>query len=145
MPSLPRPQCNQYGCKAPTIKGSVFCVDHSPNKTLTNDRVLFNKPYKTRAWEVIRTKQLTIQPLCQCCLLNGRITSADHVDHLFAWNQLSPSAFKLNIFQSLCAAHHSLKTSLEQKGTFRHYSNNGIKDYLLSDYYHVINAGINSD
>lgn len=143
MPSLPRPQCNQYGCKAPTIKGSVYCVDHSPIKTLTNDRVAFNKPYKTRAWEVIRIKQLTTQPLCQCCLLNGRINSASHVDHLFAWNQLSESAFKFNIFQSLCINCHGIKSGLEKRGIYRHYTPNGERDYSITDYSAVM-AKINT-
>lgn len=143
MPSIPRPQCNQYGCKAPTIKGSVYCTEHAPNQELTKDRVAFNKPYKTRAWEVIRTKQLTAQPLCQCCLLSGRITSANHVDHLFAWSQLDPSAFRINAFQSLCINCHAIKSALEKRGIFRHYTPSGERDYSITDYQSVINRVIN--
>ena len=145
MAFIPRPQCSQYHCKQPAQAGSSLCEQHAPLKAIKETRRVSNAEYKKAAWLKIRMAQLSKEPLCAACMHEGKVAAAEHVDHLFAWNQLSPSAFKLNIFQSLCAAHHSLKTSLEQKGTFRHYSNNGIKDYLLSDYYHVINAGINSD
>lgn len=145
MPSLPRPHCSQYHCHQPTLAGSSLCEQHAPPKATTDQRRASNAEYKKAAWQKIRAAQLSKEPLCAACMHEGKVAAAEHVDHLFAWHQLNPSAFKLNIFQSLCAAHHSLKTSLEQKGTFRHYSINTITDYSLSDYQRVINAFINSD
>lgn len=145
MPSLPKTQCSQYHCKQPAQAGSSLCEQHAPLKAIKEQRRLSNAEYKKAAWLSIRAAQLSKEPLCAACMHEGRVAAAEHVDHLFAWNQLTPSAFRLNIFQSLCAAHHSLKTSLEQKGTFRHYSINSITDYSLSDYQRVINAFIKSD
>jgi 5-methylcytosine-specific restriction endonuclease McrA len=116
-------------------------VEHSPPKTTTQDRHRFNSHYKTAAWQTQRAIQLSKQPLCQACLLNNHITQANHIDHLFAWSALGEYAFKLNIFQSLCESHHSIKTGLESKGIYRHYTVNGEKDYSLSDYHSVITSG----
>lgn len=140
MPSTPPSQCIKYHCKEPSIKGSAFCVKHSPPKTTTQDRHRFNSHYKTAAWLNQRALQLSKQPLCEACLLNNQITQAEHIDHLFAWSALGEYAFKLNIFQSLCESHHSIKTGLESKGIFRHYTVNGEKDYSISDYQSVINS-----
>lgn len=144
MASIPRPQCSEYHCKQPAQAGSSLCGQHAPPKATKEQRRLSNAEYKKAAWLSIRAAQLSKEPLCAACMHEGRVAAAEHVDHLFAWNKLSPSAFKLNIFQSLCAAHHSLKTSLEQKGTFRHYSINTITDYSLSDYKRVINLYIHN-
>lgn len=141
MPKTPPSQCNKYQCKQPSIKGSAFCVEHSPPKTTTKDRQAFNAHYKTAAWQIQRAIQLSKQPLCQACLLNNHINEAKHIDHLFKWSALGEYAFKINIFQSLCESHHSFKTGLESKGIFRHYTVNGEKDYSLSDYHSVITSG----
>jgi 5-methylcytosine-specific restriction endonuclease McrA len=140
MPTSPPTQCSRYHCKAPSIKGSAFCLEHSPPKTITKDRQRFNAHYKTAAWQTQRNIQLSKQPLCQACLLNNQITQAEHIDHLFAWSAIGEYAFKLNIFQSLCESHHSFKTSLELKGIYRHYTAHNEIDYSLSDYHSVINS-----
>lgn len=140
MPSTPPTQCSHYHCKSPCTKGSAFCLEHSPPKTTTKDRHSFNAHYKTAAWAKQRAIQLSKQPLCQACLLNNQITQAEHIDHLFKWSALGEYAFKANIFQSLCHSHHSIKSNLELKGIFRHYTINGEKDYSLSDYHSVINS-----
>ena len=140
MPSTPPSQCSMYRCKEPSTRGSAFCVEHSTPKTTTQDRQSFNAHYKTAAWAKQRAIQLSIQPLCQACLLNNQITQAEHIDHLFKWSALGEYAFKYNIFQSLCESHHSFKSSLELKGIFRHYTVNKEIDYSLSDYHAVINS-----
>ena len=139
MAFIPRPQCSQYHCHQPAQAGSSLCEQHAPLKTTKEQRRLSNAEYKKAAWISIRAAQLSKEPLCAACMHEGRVNAAEHVDHLFAWNQINAAAFKLNIFQSLCHTHHSIKTSLEQKGTFRHYSIDAITDYSLSDYQWVIN------
>ena len=139
MPSLPKNQCSQYHCHQPARAGSSLCEQHAPQAAIKEQRRLSNAEYKKAAWLSIRAAQLSKEPLCAACMHEGRVAAAEHVDHVFAWNHINPSAFKLNIFQSLCAAHHSLKTSLEQKGKYRHYSINGVIDYSLTDYQRVIN------
>lgn len=78
--------------------------------------------------------QLSRQPICQACKLEGIITPAKAVDHVFPWRQIGDQAFWQNIWQSLCVEHHSHKTSLEQQGIFRHYREGGAKDYDRAAY-----------
>lgn len=133
MPSIPKTQCAEYHCKAPSIKGSVFCVDHAPTVATSDERKTFSAHYKTKAWLSIRNRQLSIQPLCQACLLDKQIISANHVDHLFPWSVVGEHAFRRNLFQSLCETHHGVKSGLEKKGIFRHYVE-PMKDYTVNDY-----------
>jgi len=135
MPTFPPPQCCEYGCKAPSVKGSRFCIEHAPAqaKPISRKREQ-NSEYKTAAWATIRMSQLTRAPLCACCSLDGRLTAADVVDHVFAWKSIGPHAFRANRFQSLCAPCHTRKTNLETKGVYRHYMGDTFTDYTLSDY-----------
>lgn len=101
--------------------------------------------YQSAFWRQKRQTQLSIQPLCQACLSEGRIGSAIHVDHVFAWKAIGKQAFTNNLFQSLCPEHHSHKTALEQQGIYRHYSDS-IKDYRVDDYAYILgSAQINLD
>jgi 5-methylcytosine-specific restriction protein A len=133
MPSIPKTQCAEYQCKAESIKGSIYCVDHAPTLKTSEDRKAFSAHYKTSAWQSIRNRQLSTQPLCQACLIDKQITSANHVDHVFPWSAIGEQAFKRNIFQSLCETHHGVKSGLEKKGVYRHYLE-AVKDYTKQDY-----------
>lgn len=133
MPSIPSSQCDEYQCKAPSVKGSRYCEAHTPSKAPTVDRQAFNSKYKTAAWEAIRARQLSTNPLCAACLIEGRITQADHVDHVFPWAAIGPHAFTRNLFQSLDAECHGIKSGLEKRGVFRHYTDR-THDYTLEDY-----------
>ena len=58
---------------------------------------------------------------------------ANEVDHVFPWSKLGTQAFDYNVFQSLCKDCHSVKTGLEQRGIYRHYTDIQT-DYLLADW-----------
>jgi 5-methylcytosine-specific restriction protein A len=133
MPSIPLDQCATYQCKAPSIRGSVFCIDHAPIKQVSKTREAFNAPYKTAAWAAIRARQLSTSPLCAACLIDGRITQANHVDHVFPWAAIGPHAFTRNLWQSLCPECHGVKSGLEKRGVFRHYTDKA-HDYTAQDY-----------
>ena len=133
MPSIPLDQCAHYQCKAPSIRGSVYCIDHAPAQKTSIERKAFNAPYKSKAWENIRARQLSTSPLCAACLIDGRITQANHVDHVFAWAAIGPHAFTRNLFQSLCPECHGVKSGLEKRGVFRHYTDKA-HDYTAQDY-----------
>jgi len=101
---------------------------------VTQDRREFNRKYSDSAWDSIRTRQLSTQPLCQSCLVDSRVTQANHVDHVFPWRQLGNYAFRQNVFQSLCAECHGIKTGMERKGVFLHYLKGEVKEYCIHDY-----------
>lgn len=133
MPSIPSSQCDEYQCKAPSVKGSRYCLTHTPSKAPTIERQAFNAKYKTAAWEAIRARQLSAAPLCAACLIEGRVTAANHVDHVFPWAAIGPHAFTRNLFQSLCPECHGVKSGLEKRGVFRHYTDKA-HDLALGDY-----------
>lgn len=137
MPTLPTyTKCNQLGCKNEKAAIGGYCLLHG-GKTYDSAKRESDSVYRTKYWRSTRRHQLSIQPLCQSCLLMNRVASASHVDHLFAWRHLNESAFKLNVLQSLCNNCHSHKTALEQQGIYRHYANS-IIDYELLDYGRVM-------
>lgn len=133
MPFTPLDQCAHYQCKASSIRGSVYCKDHAPAQKTSIERKAFNAPYKSKAWESIRARQLSANPLCAACLIDGRITQANHVDHVFPWAAIGPHAFSRNLFQSLCPECHGTKSGLEKRGVFRHYTDKP-RDYTAQDY-----------
>ena len=133
MPSIPSSQCAHYQCKAPSVKGSVYCIEHAPTKQASKTRQAFNSPYKTAAWAAIRARQLSTSPLCAACLIDGRITAASHVDHVFPWAVIGDHAFTRNLWQSLCPECHGVKSGLEKRGVFRHYTDKA-HDYTAHDY-----------
>jgi 5-methylcytosine-specific restriction endonuclease McrA len=133
MPSIPIPQCDHYQCKAPSVKGSRYCLTHTPSKAPTIDRQAFNAPYKSAAWQSIRARQLSAFPLCAACLVDKRITAASHVDHVFPWQAIGAHAFTRNLWQSLCPECHGIKSGLEKRGVFRHYTDKA-NDYAVGDY-----------
>lgn len=133
MPSSPAPQCDEYQCKAPSVKGSRYCLTHTPSKAPTVERQAFNTQYKSAVWQSIRARQLSSEPLCAACKIERRITAASHVDHVFPWAAIGPQAFTRNLFQSLCPECHGVKSGLEKRGVFRHYTDKA-HDLTLGDY-----------
>jgi 5-methylcytosine-specific restriction endonuclease McrA len=71
--------------------------------------------------------------LCAACLIDGRITAASHVDHVFPWAVIGDHAFTRNLWQSLCPECHGVKSGLEKRGVFRHYADKA-HDYGVQDY-----------
>jgi len=139
MPSLPTyTKCSQLGCKNSRSKLNTFCMDHGgKNYTVGDERTAFKSMYQSSLWKQIRQTQLSKQPLCQACLLSGRVSQANHVDHLFAWASIGKAAFSHNVWQSLCMECHSVKTGLEKQGIYRHYVE-PLKDYTINDYQYVV-------
>lgn len=145
MPTIPTyTKCNQLGCKNERSKLNGFCMEHGGKdvKTVevTDERKQYNSIYQTPFWRSTRSRQLSIQPLCQACLSYGIVTPAAHVDHVFPWTRYGKQAFYANVFQSLCHSCHTVKTSLEQKGIFRHYGGSKPSDYGEQDYLRLTTA-----
>lgn len=141
MPTVPKQiKCEALQCKAARVDGSSYCLAHGGKPKVKLNRLESNRPYKHTSWESIRSRQLSIDPLCQCCKLDNRVTLADHVDHVFAWRHIGNHAFINNLFQSLCAPCHSLKSASERKGQYLHFAHDGVKTYTLADYPQVIRS-----
>ena len=132
MPYLPTSKtCSELNCKNNRSKLNSFCTKHGGLNFTVNK---LNSEYHTRAWKSIRQRQLSIQPLCQACLLDNKVETAQHIDHVFPWKQIGPHAFLHNIYQSLCLEHHSHKTQLEQQGKYIHYTKEKALELTQADY-----------
>jgi 5-methylcytosine-specific restriction protein A len=132
MPIAPlNTKCRELGCHSLKTGRSTFCSQHGGGMTEKGKEN--NKLYNTAYWKKQRISQLSKKPLCAACLLDGKVVQAEHIDHVFPHRQ-DMSKFRLNLFQSLCASHHTLKTQDENKGIYLHYTDTGIKTYTDADY-----------
>ena len=129
-------KCSELGCNEPRSRMNTYCTKHGGRDNLRTRET--DSIYQTAAWQSIRNRQLSIQPLCQACLSRGHIESAIHVDHVFPWRHIGSHAFTRNLFQSLCKPDHSHKTALERQGKFTHYMVDGERIYAASDYNYVM-------
>ena len=135
MPYTPyNTKCAMLGCKNPKSKLNSYCMEHGGREYSNNQ----DGAYDSKLWKTTRKRQLSLQPLCQACLCQGIITAAQHVDHVFPWRQIGEHAFTRNIFQSLCHNCHSQKSGLEKQGIYRHYAQEGVKDYSRHDYAYML-------
>ena len=139
MPTVPKSiKCNHLGCKGNRSKLNSYCIEHGGINTTTS-QAKYEKmaEYQSSYWRSLRKIQLSRNPLCQSCLIHGRVTQAKHIDHVFPWSLIGSHAFKRNLFQSLCPECHSHKTGLEYKGIIEFYSDVVVR-YSLSDYERVV-------
>lgn len=132
MPTVPQSnKCRELGCKNEKTWRSTFCDEHGGGQTEKGKKN--NELYSTAFWKKQRQIQLSKHPLCACCLLQGKVVAAEHIDHVFPHRQ-DNLKFKNNIFQSLCAPCHTNKTLEENMGVYLHYTGNGIIKYTDADY-----------
>ncbi len=136
MPTAPlNDKCRELGCQNPKTARSTFCAEHGGGMTEKGKQN--SRLYNKTAWSQIRSRELSKQPLCAACLLEGKVSVAEHVDHVFP-HRREESKFHRNLFQSLCASHHTLKTQQESKGIYLHYTASGIVEYTGDDYWRVM-------
>lgn len=62
--------------------------------------------YRTSRWQRIRTQQLGVEPLCQRCKREGRITAATVCHHMDKASKENPETFFAGPYMSLCAPCH---------------------------------------
>lgn len=81
-------------------------------KLFNNESRFYNK----RKWrDDVAPQQLRREPLCRICSLAGKYTPATEVDHVIPMREGGAPFDMLNL-QSVCGAHHSMKTRAEQLG-----------------------------
>lgn len=84
----PLKRCNKVGCKTLISYAESYCDKHKNDTAKRYDkmryktRVDYMKFYNTKDWKQARLQQLTRQPLCEMCLLNGITTQATVVHHI---------------------------------------------------------------
>ena len=72
-------------------------------------------PYNTAAWQRLRKAKLSVQPMCEVCLLRGRSVLAEAVDHIKAIKSGGDPFPALDGLMSLCTSCHSTKTNRQDR------------------------------
>jgi 5-methylcytosine-specific restriction protein A len=125
MPSRPKRPCSVPGCS--NLTQGRYCEQHRHKEQ--QDRAERNRYYdkhirdqKTREfyhskeWQRVRQAALIRDNyLCQKCLKEKRITSAEVVDHIIPVKVEWSLRLSLNNLQSLCNACHNRKTAEDMK------------------------------
>ena len=74
-------------------------------------------PYTTRRWQRLRREKLRVNPFCELCLKQGRLTVAVVVDHVVAIKAGGEVYPALDGLMSCCTPCHNRKTRVvEQLG-----------------------------
>lgn len=132
LPTAPlNKECRELGCHSPKTNRSTFCVKHGGG--ITEKGKANSKLYGQAYWRKQREAQLSKDPLCAACLLDGKVVQAEHIDHVFPHRQ-DATRFRLNHFQSLCQYHHVIKTQFEGRGVYIWYAKHGAVSYTEGDY-----------
>jgi hypothetical protein len=77
----------------------------------------YRKLYKTAAWQKLRAHKLTLDPLCERCLLSEVVTEAAVVHHREGGHKGDEAKFfDLEGLESLCKPHHDSDGRLEDIG-----------------------------
>lgn len=132
MPTVPdNTKCNFLGCRAARVFGTNSCELHGAKRS---DKYTHNaKLYNSTVWKRIKASAQSQHPICQSCILQGRVAQTETIDHVFPHRQ-DERRFVVNLYQGLCIPCHTQKTKLENRGIYRHYTTEGVKDYVETDY-----------
>lgn len=121
-------------CCASLLESISSAPDHRPerifnvlliNATITNSlvqSVIFMGRampglYSTKGWRVLRSRQLSLEPLCRLCRQAGRTVPARVVDHVEPHRGDRAKFFDASNLQSLCkTCHDSIKQRAEKSG-----------------------------
>ena len=76
----------------------------------------YNHLYKTAAWSRLRDYQLSMQPLCEFCLITEDITAAEVADHKKAHKGNLELFHDPSNLQSLCKHHHDSAKQMIDRG-----------------------------
>ncbi|HPF54679.1 MAG TPA: HNH endonuclease [Clostridia bacterium] len=114
MPQKPKTPCRYPGCSA--LCEEAYCdkhrqqVNHEYN-TQQRDKAA-SSFYASARWRSLRKQKLALNPMCEECARQNRLTPATMVDHIIPIKQ-GGQALDMENLQSLCWSCHSAKSILE--------------------------------
>lgn len=107
---MPIRLCLETSChRAATYRGR--CAVHAREREAATHRN--RQLYNSAKWQNTRRVQLHLHPMCAHCDSEGRDTIATDVDHIVPLED-GGDRWSFDNLQSLCHAHHSMKTRREQ-------------------------------
>lgn len=82
------------------------CVLHSARKRYDEQRGDSTRRGYDRAWRKVRAVKVSLNPLCELCVREGKVTPAQEVHHVQPVATNPDLRLALENLVSLCAAHH---------------------------------------
>jgi 5-methylcytosine-specific restriction enzyme A len=115
MPRKPKTPCRYPGCPR-LVDGGSYCEEHQKEitkqyNTYERDKVS-QRFYQSEEWKLVRKRKLQLNPLCEECLRQGKLTKATMVDHIKPIKE-GGAPLDLANLQSLCWSCHSRKSAEE--------------------------------
>ena len=107
MPRKPKRPCAYPGC--PELTDGLYCEEHKKQENKNYNRYRRNpeteKIYRSRTWRIVRRQYFESHPLCEDCLLEGKIIPAEEVHHI---KPLSAGGkpYSFDNLRSLCRSCH---------------------------------------
>ena len=112
MPIKPKRLCNHPGCNQFVAIG--YCEQHKPNNKLSHALYKRNRTdhkeeafYSSLTWRKMRKAKLTMQPLCEQCQQEGRLTAATIVHHIEELKQRPELGLQIDNLMSVCDGCHN--------------------------------------
>lgn len=110
MPWSARRPCRQPGCAKISVRGKVYCEDHSYMEAERQRGTAKERGYD-REWQRASKDFLRKHPLCVECLKKGKLTAATDVDHIVPHRGDRRLFWDTSNWQSLCGTCHKQKTA----------------------------------
>lgn len=112
--------CRLSTCRNRCAINEIYCEEHKGtnnrqyNKHIryNNDNSRYSKFYHTTEWRKLRKYKLMINPLCEVCLEEERMTKAEVVDHHIELRDPNGGwehRLDINNLVSMCNKHHNMK------------------------------------
>lgn len=118
----PLKPCCAPGC-GELVRGARYCAKHMHLTKVETKRHDERRESSTKRgygykWQKARAAYLAAHPLCEHCLKEQppRYTPATELDHSIPHKGDMQLFWKSELWQGLCAHHHSLKTAKEDGG-----------------------------
>lgn len=74
--------------------------------------------YQSKEWKHLRALKFQLNPICEDCLEQGRITETHTIDHIIPRKQGGPD--HINNLRSRCKRHNAIKTALDNSNNHTH-------------------------
>ena len=110
---LPKRACRGFRCPATVDSRDGYCDACRPQNWRNKDRFRGSSRDRgyDRDWEKLRALKAKLNPLCEDCEDEGRITPVDEVDHVIPIGDAPERRLDLTNLRSLCLSHHRQKTA----------------------------------
>lgn len=114
MPSRSSRPCSKPGCPRLVNGKDSRCADHAREREQRRGTAA-ERGYD-HVWRALRGRFLIEHPYCVRCMEKGDTVTATQVDHVVPHRGDEHLRTDWNNLQSLCASHHSEKTSTQDGG-----------------------------